>query len=782
MHDNRSSHSPLSPQDSTAPALPAATGQERTSTQTTDMEVTMDQTDLTSPTSDLRLDVAILTQANQPDRHARRALRELLAHHGIPTHQLRANAKTPATRHGFKDATADLALIAAQQRARPNLNIAMATGKIVVIDVDVKDGAKGLESLAALERDHGPLPETLRVRTPTGGWHYWFHTPQVVGNRAGIRPGIDVRGHGGYVVLPGSTLNGVPYTFDNPTTPIKALPAALLAEITAPRHKAPPIRVPAIAQALADATQGFPQGMRNDGVFRLAASLRGRDIPLDVARSHVMMVAAACQPPLPAEEAERCLRSAYENYPPNGYRALLTDLGNAECFVQAEGATARFVGGLEQWLIRNGDQWRFSTSGEIHQKAKAVLRARKQEDRTSDPDQIGKVTRFVLGCEKKRPLDDMLALAAREPGMTISAAVLDADNDLLGVKNGVLDLTNRSLVTPGADQYVTKQAGTVFDPTATCPRWTRFIDEIAAGDPAWVHFVQKIMGYQLRGGNPAQRFFILNGNGANGKSTLISVVSTLMGQYGVTVEPAVFMRRKYANPSGPSEDILRLRGARLAWTSEVGEGEVLNEDLVKRISGGDKLAARAVYARHTVEFDPRFTAMMVTNHLPTIRGDDYGIWRRINVIPFNRTFTPEQQDKGLTTKLLQELPGILNWCLDGLAAYDREGLEVPASILAASQEYREEMDLLADWLAANCVQDPEATAETVGLYGDYHIYNLDDEVARGLNIRAFGRKLKSLGFQPTKVGGRRGWRGLRLKSNAHLAARVQVPDTSGKRR
>lgn len=658
----------------------------------------------------------------------------------------------------------------------------MATGKIVVIDVDVKNGAKGPESLAALERDHGPLPETLRVRTPTGGWHYWFYTPQVVGNRAGIRPGIDVRGRGGYVVLPGSTLNGVPYTFDNPSTPIKALPAALFAEITAPKHKAPPIRVPAVAQALADATLGFPEGMRNDGVFRLAASLRGRDIPLDEARTQVMMVAAACQPPLPAEEAERCLRSAYESYPPNGYRAPLTHLGNAECFVQAEGATARFVVGLDQWLIRDGDQWRISFVGEIHQKAKAVLRARKREDRTSDPDQMGAVTKFVLGCEKKRPLDDMLALAAREPGMSIHAADLDRDDHLLGVKNGVLDLTTRSLVTPGPDQYVTKQAGTDFDPSATCPRWTRFINEIADGDPAWGHYVQKVLGYLLRGGNPAQRFFILNGGGANGKSTLISVVSAFMGQYGVTVEPAVFMWRKHANPSGPSEDILRLRGARLAWTSEVGEGEVLNEDLVKRISGGDKLAARGVYARHTVEFDPRFTAMMVTNHLPIIRGDDHGIWRRISVIPFNRTFTPVQQDKDLTAKLLRELPGILNWCLDGLAAYDREGLVAPACIQAASQEYREELDLLADWLANNCVQDPKATADTDSLYQDFRGYNFDDDVAKGLSKRAFGRKLKDHKFESCKVRASRGWRGLRLLTHEERAARSKAPDTSGGRR
>lgn len=782
MNDNSSSPSPLSSQDSTAPALPAATGQKRTSTQTNYMEVTMNQTDLTSPTGDLRLDVAILTQANQPNPHTRGALRAMLAKRGIRTLQVQANSKIPATKHGVKDATADLALIEAQQRARPDLNIAMATGEIVVIDVDVKNGAKGLESLAALERDHGPLSGTLRVSTPTGGWHYWFHTPQAVGNRTGLRPGIDIRGQVGYVLLPGSTLEGVPYTFDNPRTPIKPLPAALLAEITAPKQKAPPIRVPAVAQALADTTLGFPEGMRNDGVFRLAASLRGRDIPLDLARTQVMMVAAACQPPLPAEEAERCLRSAYESYLPNGYRAPLTHLGNAECFVQAEGTTARFVVGLDQWLIREGDQWRPSFVGEIHQKAKAVLRARKQEDRNTNPDQIGAVTRFVLGCEKKRALDDLLALAAREPGMSIHATELDREDHLLGVKNGVLDLRSRALVTPGPDQYVTKQAGTVFDPSATCPRWKRFIKEIANGDPAWVRYIQAVLGYLLRGGNPEQRFFILNGNGANGKSTLISVVGALMGQYGVTVGPEVFMQRKGANSSGPSEDILRLRGARLAWTSEVGEGEVLNEDLVKRISGGDKLAARGVYARHTVEFDPRFTAAMITNHLPIIRGDDHGIWRRINVIPFNRTFSPQQQDKNLTTKLLRELPGILNWCLDGLAAYDQEGLKEPACVHAAVQEYRGELDLLADWLAARCVRDPKAATDTRTLHQNYLSYSEDDWVAKQVNTYAFGNKLRSHGFQPCKVKGMRGWRGLRLLTLEERTARSKAPDTSGGRR
>src|SRR5262249_45057018 len=111
-----------------------------------------------------------------------------------------SSGKHPRTLHGLKDASADLGQIDAWWRDWPDANIGVATGTVsgvVVLDVD---GDAGRESLTTL----APLPDTWRSRTGRGE-HVWFaHPGHAVGNRAGFRPGLDLRGDGGYVLVPPS--------------------------------------------------------------------------------------------------------------------------------------------------------------------------------------------------------------------------------------------------------------------------------------------------------------------------------------------------------------------------------------------------------------------------------------------------------------------------------------------------------------------------------------------------------------------------------------------------
>jgi len=116
-------------------------------------------------------------------------------------------AKTPLTLHGFKDATTDEAQIRKWWTENPQAWIGMPTGKasgIVVLDIDIKNGAKGNESLAALEAQHGKLPQTMCQRTQSGGWHYFFKNPSDVklkNSTSKLGNGIDVRANGGYIIL-----------------------------------------------------------------------------------------------------------------------------------------------------------------------------------------------------------------------------------------------------------------------------------------------------------------------------------------------------------------------------------------------------------------------------------------------------------------------------------------------------------------------------------------------------------------------------------------------------
>lgn len=125
--------------------------------------------------------------------------------------------KVPLTANGFKDATTSPEQIGAWWRQYPDANIAVATGKIsgiVVVDIDIKKGVAGDESLFALEQKYGKLPDTPTSITPSGGRHYFFKYVNPVPCKVGIAPGIDIRGDGGYVILPPSVIHDKYYGWD----------------------------------------------------------------------------------------------------------------------------------------------------------------------------------------------------------------------------------------------------------------------------------------------------------------------------------------------------------------------------------------------------------------------------------------------------------------------------------------------------------------------------------------------------------------------------------------
>ena len=151
----------------------------------------------------------------------------LYAEWGWRTFPLKPGTKVPATRHGFKEATADAETVAAWWRQNPAYNIGLATGGLFdVIDVDTKTRPTGYQSLARLE-DAGALPDTHgRVLTTSNGLHLYV-LPSGMKNGAGILPGIDARGAGGYVVAPPSVVDGKPYMWlEHPSPALKKTTAA----------------------------------------------------------------------------------------------------------------------------------------------------------------------------------------------------------------------------------------------------------------------------------------------------------------------------------------------------------------------------------------------------------------------------------------------------------------------------------------------------------------------------------------------------------------------------
>lgn len=263
------------------------------------------------------------------------------AEQGFQILPITSNGKIPLLKQWPERATRDPEIIQGFWATWSEANLGIATGAgsgCFVLDVDVKNGQSGRESLAALEAEHGPLPETLRARTPSGGGHLYFRCPpgEKLGNRTGIRPGLDLRVERGYVVAPPSLIDGVPYAWENEGTPLADAPDWLLALIQeGPKPTAP-------GGAAVSGLTGVAEGRRNDTVFRYAARLLTKGMSYDEAKLLVLAQAAACDPPLPEDEARRCLDSAYGRYAPTPQRPL-TELGNAERLVDCFGAFIRYL-------------------------------------------------------------------------------------------------------------------------------------------------------------------------------------------------------------------------------------------------------------------------------------------------------------------------------------------------------------------------------------------------------------------------------------------------------
>lgn len=688
------------------------------------------------------------------------------ARQGWPAFPCAPGQKKPLIQRGFKKATTDEATINDWWTRWPNANIGVATGPgsgLFVLDVDVKNGALGLQSLKELEDLYGELPATLMADTPSGGVHYFFAYPDFrVGNAVNFRPGLDVRGEGGYIVAPPSVIDGRFYRWQNCGTKLATAPPWLLDIITKPRPSGPGASAVGLPTS---PLQGVPEGSRNDTIFKYACSLRTRGISKAEARALILIKAADCAPPMDETEALRCLDSAYTRYPPGRQRAL-TDSGNAERLEDHYEDNLRFVPAYSQWLIWNGTHWKWDTLEEVYGYAKAVVRSIPTELPEGAEENVRAAhVKHARRSEQAPALRNMILLASKSRKLAIKADELDADDWLFGVANGVVDLKSGSYRPATRHDYVTKHSQVPFEVEARCPRWESFVFEITGNDAELATFLHRCIGYILIGGNPAQVIFILWGMGANGKSTLINVVKALLGSYARAVESALFAHTFHTSGS-PREDIARLKDARFVHTTELTEGSMLDEDLVKRMTGDDILAARVPYGKSTIEFRPKFTPWMATNHKPIIRNNDYGIWRRIVLIPFTQTFGEKQRDEALPQTLEAELPGILNWALTGLKAYREGGLQIPQSVRDAVKENQTDMDLLGEWMEEACELIPEAWTPTGDLYGNYWQWCVRNYQKHTYDRKVFGRKLGSRGLKAEKQKGKRGFLGIGLTGQA----------------
>lgn len=440
-----------------------------------------------------------------------------------------------------------------------------------------------------------------------------------------------------------------------------------------------------------------------------------------------------------------------------------TDLGNSERLVARHGDELRYCFDFGKWLAWDSVRWAIDRNGVAIEAAKDTARKILIEAATlGDKEDSRKLAAWSFRSQSRDRLSAMLYLA--QSNLSVRPEQLDTHPWLLNVANGTIDLRTGKPCPADRADLLTKAAPVVYDSTAQCEQWLSFLDRIFDGNKELIRYVQKAAGYSLTGLDTEECFFVLYGVGQNGKSTLVETLSALLGtDYAQQATPDLLMQKKQERHA---TELAVLRGARLVASVETGQGKRLNEALIKSMTGGDRIRANFMH-QDTFEFRPEFKVWLSTNHKPVITGTDLGIWRRIRLIPFLVKIPDEERDGAFKTRLREPaaLSGILNWAVKGVLLWQQEGLKPPQEVMEATQTYREEMDVLAAWLADCCVINKLAEAKAADLYDSYKAW-CEEQGERFESQQSFGLRLSERGLERKRgTAGAHRWLGIGLRAS-----------------
>ena len=442
----------------------------------------------------------------------------------------------------------------------------------------------------------------------------------------------------------------------------------------------------------------------------------------------------------------------------------LTDAGNAELFAALYGHILRFDHARNRWLIWEEHRWAPDSDGEVRRLAKKAARVRYRTALDiEDLDLRGKTASSAVRSESRQRLDACLALARSEHPIADSGMTWDPDPYLLGVANGVVDLRTGMIRSGHPDDRLTMQVPVQYDVKAECPRWQQFLHQVFQRDEELIGFVQRALGYSLTGSVREQVLFLCYGTGSNGKSVFLDMLRNVLGDYAMNIPFTVLELQQ--RPS-LTNDLASMAGRRLVTSSETNESTRLNEARIKALTGGDPITARFLYSE-SFTYEPVAKFWLAVNHLPRVRDDSYGFWRRVRVLPFNEQFTGDDADKGLPFKLLEELPGILNWGVQGALNWRLVGLAPPSAVMTATQAYRKDNDELDGFVADCCVVADGVRAEPGHLFSEYQRWSKEQGILERhrLGSRSFGTRIRERFGDSVSSNGKRYFLGIGLKTN-----------------
>ena len=410
-----------------------------------------------------------------------------------------------------------------------------------------------------------------------------------------------------------------------------------------------------------------------------------------------------------------------------GYGALgsfeRTDLGNSDRFVEANLDEVRFCHDSGVWLVWDGTRWKEDAGKtQVFQRLRLLL-----DDMRADAEDLGGAEReAALGWLKtsrsRRVIDATLGLAPRDIRVAACKSDFDADDWVLNVLNGTIDLRSGMLRPHDSTDLLRRRCDVEFIPGARHRKWEAFIDSVTEGDDEYAVFLQKVAGLALLGRNIFERIFILFGPGGTGKSTFLEALKAVLGEYAAAAEPDTFAARMKGRISN---DVARMLEYRTAFVSEVGEEDQLAMPLIKQLTGGDSVAARKLY-QEAYEGVGKLNVFMAVNQFPKVSTLDSGARRRIVALPFQRVVPEDERDHELKQMFVSK-PGmqraILAWAVEGCVLAQKEGLSpLPAYVAEATSFFWQETNPLSAFVQEQCVLGEKEAIGANDLWEDYEAW------------------------------------------------------------
>lgn len=474
----------------------------------------------------------------------------------------------------------------------------------------------------------------------------------------------------------------------------------------------------------------------------------------------------------------------------------LTDTGNAERFYDYFGDNFRYDTKAKTFMFWNGKTWLYDAKNYVKKYADMIIDVLKAEIKQTeakindlqktDGEENEKTVAAIEAKEyegllkgQRENLKRVSNSAGKEAmirelqhlhDIPVVTEEFDLHKYLLNTDSGVVDLLTGKITPFDKNLKLSKNTNCLvsYEEPVT---WLKFLHDILKRPneketEELILTIQLLLGDAITGRTNKDLLVIMYGNGSNGKSTYIKTIKKVFGDYGKTMNSELLLQNKNASAQSTEFSFAALKGARIITMSETNESEKMNDKVIKQLTSGETIAAQKKFGDQ-FEYDPTFSPWMSTNNLPIIRSKDYGIWRRIFLIPFLVKFTDETKDIHMPEKLEAEMPQILGWVIKGCIKLNSEYNGVvpkPKCLEEALADYKNEMDTVNLYIASNCENFQGYKTNASTLFQDYKKWALDNN-EHLMPEHKFKADMQKHGFQ-LKRDSNVGWVYVGIKLNS----------------